>query len=283
MPKLQRRPVAESTEIRRFPHGEIRIVTLGDFTFGEFRLEPGWRWSQDIRPIAGTAECQHHHVGFIFEGAIRVEMGDGSSIDLHAGDAYEIPPGHDAWVIGDTPFHSIEFSGVRTYALAPESVGGGVVATLLFTDIVDSTATLSRLGDKAWRALLLEHNAAMRIELDRHRGRELKTTGDGFLAAFDSATRAVRCAQAMVEASRRGKLEIRVGCHTGEVVLMQDDAFGMAVHATARVMSLAGAGQVHVSWTTRDLLSGSGIALETVGLHALKGFEGDREIFRVAG
>lgn len=282
MPKLQRHPVAESVEVRRFPNGEIRIVTLGDFTIGEFRLQPGWRWSRDIQPIVGTPECPHHHVGYILEGRMRVELSDGTGLDLLAGDAYEVPPGHDAWVVGDVPMHSIEFTGVRTFALAPENVGGGTVATLLFTDIVDSTAVASRVGDTEWRAMLLEHNAAMRTELDRHRGRELKTTGDGFLAAFDSASRAVRCAQAMVDASRRGNLQIRVGCHTGEVVLMQGDVFGTAVHAAARVMALAGPSQVNVSWTTRDLLDGSGIVLESAGRHTLKGFEGDREIFRVA-
>lgn len=101
-------------------------------------------------------------------------------------------------MVGDAPYHGVEFSGARTFARSPVELGGGVIATLLFTDIVGSTAKLAQVGDARWRAMLLEHNAAMRTELDRHRGRELKTTGDGFLAAFDSALRAVRCAQAMV-------------------------------------------------------------------------------------
>jgi class 3 adenylate cyclase/mannose-6-phosphate isomerase-like protein (cupin superfamily) len=281
VPRLQRRPFDEAKEIRRFPNGEIRIATLDDFTFGEFRLQPGWRWSRDIRPIVGTATCQHHHLGIILKGRMHVEMADGTSIEFFPGDAYEIPPGHDAWVVGDSEYHAIEFTGVRTFAIPPESVGGGIVATLLFTDIVDSTATLAKLGDTRWRAMLLEHNSAMRTELDRYRGRELKTTGDGFMAAFDSASRAIRCAQAMIETSHRGGLDIRVGCHTGEVVFQQADAFGVAVHAAARVMSLAGPRQVFVSWTTRDLLDGTGIGLESAGRHALKGFEGEREVFRV--
>jgi class 3 adenylate cyclase len=281
MPRLQRRPFAESKDVRRFPHGELRIAALDDVAVGEFHLEPGWRWSKDVRPTAGTTECQHHHLGVILAGQLHVEMADGTSIDFVAGDAYEIPPGHDAWVVGDQPLHSFEFSGSRTFALAPGSVGGGVVATLLFTDIVDSTATLARVGDVAWRTMLVDHNVAMRGELDRHRGRELKTTGDGFLAIFDSASRAVRCGIAMVEAARRTGLEIRAGCHTGEIVLVQGDAHGVAVHAAARVMSLAGAGQVFTSWTTRDLLAGSGISTESVGHHVLKGLEGEREVFRV--
>ena len=120
----------------------------------------------------------------------------------------------------------IEFSGSRTFAIPPDAIGGGIVATLLFTDIVGSTATLARVGDAAWREMLLAHNAAMRAELDRHRGRELKTTGDGFLAAFDSASRAVRCGQAMVAAARAGGVEVRVGCHTGEVELVQTTRTG---------------------------------------------------------
>jgi len=152
---------------------------------------------------------------------------------------------------------------------------------LLFTDIVGSTAKLAQLGDARWRAMLVEHNSAMRIELERHRGRELKTTGDGFLAAFDSALRAVRCAQAMVGAARRVGLEIRAGCHTGEVEIVQGDVYGGAVHAAARVLSLAGDSEVLASWTTRDLLAGSSVRLESRGHHALKGFEGEREVFRV--
>jgi class 3 adenylate cyclase len=184
-------------------------------------------------------------------------------------------------VQGDEVYLGIEFSGSRTFAIPPDAMGGGVVATLLFTDIVGSTATLARVGDAAWREMLLAHNVAMRTEIERFRGRELKTTGDGFLASFDSASRAVRCGQAMVAATRAGGLDVRVGCHTGEVELVHGDAHGVAVHAAARVMALAGAGQVFVSWTTRDLLAGSPISVETAGSHELKGLDGVREIFRV--
>jgi class 3 adenylate cyclase len=202
-------------------------------------------------------------------------------MDFVAGDTYEIPPGHDAWVVGEETYHGVEFSGARTFARSPYELGGGVVATLVFTDIVGSTAKLAEVGDARWRAMLNEHNVAMRTELERYRGRELKTTGDGFLAAFDSALRAVKCAGAMVEAAGRIGLRIRAGCHTGEVELLQGDAMGVAVHAAARVLSVAGQGEVVVSWTTRDLLAGSGVRLESLGSHALKGLDGERELFRV--
>jgi class 3 adenylate cyclase len=281
MPRLLRRNFNEPEETRRFPHGTVRIVSLGEIVYGEYRWTPGWRWSTDIKPIVGTELCQHHHFGFTLEGRLHVSMKDGSTLDIQAGDAYEIPPGHDAWVVGDENFVAIEFSGSRTFGIAPGALGGGIIATLVFTDIVGSTAVVARVGDAAWREMLLAHNAAMRFEIDRHRGRELKTTGDGFLSVFDSASRAVRCGQAMIAAARAVGLDIRVGCHTGEVEIVGDDAHGVAVHAAARVMSLASAGQVFVSWTTRDLLAGSGIAVASEGAHELKGLEEPREIFRV--
>jgi len=281
MPRLQRRTFKEPEETRRFTTGTLRIVALDETVVGEYRLEPGWQWSKAVKPIVGTPHCQHHHLGYAVTGHLHVVMKDGTTMDIRAGDAYEIPPGHDAWVVGDETYLGIEFSGSRTFGVSPDNLGEGVVATLAFTDIVGSTAVLARVGDAAWREMLLDHNAAMRFELERHRGRELKTTGDGFLAAFDSASRAVRCGQAMVAASRSRGLDIRVGCHTGEVELVQNDARGVAVHAAARVMSLAGAGQVFVSWTTRDMLAGSGISVESTGTHELKGLDGLREIFRI--
>jgi class 3 adenylate cyclase len=281
MPRLQRRRFIDSEEIRRFPHGEVRLVTIDDMVFGYFTLQPGWRWSDDVRPIAGTAQCEHRHVGYVIRGQLHVTMKDGSSMDFVAGDTYEIPPGHDAWVVGEETYHGVEFSGARTFARSPYELGGGVIATLLFTDIVGSTAKLAEVGDGRWRAMLNDHNAVVRTELERYRGRELKTTGDGFLAAFDSALRAVKCAQAVVQAVRPIGLQIRVGCHTGEVELLQGDAFGVAVHAAARVLSVAGDSEIVVSWTTGDLLAGSGIRLASRGRHALKGLEGEREPFRV--
>ncbi len=281
MPRPQRRSFTEPEETRTFPHGNLRIITLDEVVVGRYQLEPGWKWSNDVKPIAGTPFCQHHHMGYAMQGQLHVSLTDGTTYDVVAGDAYEIPPGHDAWVVGDEVYLGIEFSGSRTFAIPPDALGGGVVATLLFTDIVGSTATLARVGDAAWRETLLAHNVAMRAEIERYRGRELKTTGDGFLASFDSASRAVRCGQAMVAAARAGGLDVRVGCHTGEVELVQGDAHGVAVHAAARVMALAGAGQVFVSWTTRDLLAGSAISVETAGSHELKGLDGAREIFRV--
>ena len=154
-----------------------------------------------------------------------------------------------------------------------------MLATILFTDIVDSTAQISRVGDATWRRIVVAHNQLMRAELDRFRGREMGTTGDGFLALFDGAARAVRCAQAMTAAVRDLDLEIRAGLHTGEVAIAGGQARGLAVHAAARVSALAGPGEVLVSSTTRDLLDGSGLSFVSRGEHELKGLTGARMIY----
>ena len=186
-------------------------------------------------------------------------MDDGTELEIHVGDAFEIPPGHDAWVVGDEVFDTVEFTSAAVFGLTPDE-NESTLATVLFTDIVDSTAMLSQVGDAAWRRLLLQHNQLMRSELDRFRGREVGTTGDGFLALFDGAARAVRCAKAMVAAVGELDIQIRAGLHTGEVAVAGGQARGLAVHAAARVAALAGPGEVLVSSTTRDLLDGSGLA-----------------------
>jgi class 3 adenylate cyclase len=208
-------------------------------------------------------------------------MDDGTAMDIGPHAAYEIPPGHDAWVVGTEPWHSVEYTSARLFGLAPDQMGRTVLTTLLFTDIVGSTRTLEQVGDDRWRELVLAHNRAIREQLDAYLGREVDATGDGFLAMFDSATAAVRSGQSMTQAASTIGLHIRVGCHSGEVQVVGGKARGAAVHAAARVMALAGPDQLFVSSTTRDLLSGSGMRLEPEGFHELKGFDEPREIFRV--
>ena len=232
-------------------------------------------------PIAGTSTCQLHHLGYSVSGLMHVVMNDGQELDIGPESIYEIPAGHDAWVVGDVPWVTVEWTSARTFGVPSEGPGERVLATVLFTDIVDSTATLQRIGDNAWRDALLTHNRLLRDELNDFRGREVATTGDGFLAVFDGATRAVRCGAAMARAAHDGGLEIRVGVHTGEVEFVGTDARGLAVHAAARVMSFADPGEVLVSSTTNDLLEGSGLILEDAGPHELKGLPGQRRLFRL--
>jgi class 3 adenylate cyclase len=157
-----------------------------------------------------------------------------------------------------------------------------MLATVMFTDIVDSTRRAAELGDADWRRLLEQHDALVRHALDRHRGREVKRTGDGFLATFDGPARAIRCAASVAEAVRTLGIEVRAGLHTGECEVMNGDVGGLAVHIGARVMSQADAGEVLVSGTVKDLVVGSGIDFEERGARELKGVPGEWRLFAVA-
>jgi class 3 adenylate cyclase len=282
MPRLQTRRFATPDEVRTFEHGHAELLLLDETAIGRATYEPGWRWSTDMPGIAGTPTCQLHHLGYSISGGMHVVMDDGQEIDIEGQSVYEIPAGHDAWVVGDAPWVTVEWTSARTFGVAPEGPGERVLATVLFTDIVDSTATMDRIGDAAWRELLSTHNRLMRGELNVFRGREIATTGDGFLAVFDGATRAVRCGAAMRRSADQIGLGIPVGLRTGEVEFVGPHARGVAVHAAARVMSFAGPGEVVISSTTKDLLEGSGLVLEDAGVHRLKGLPGERQLFRLA-
>jgi class 3 adenylate cyclase len=146
-----------------------------------------------------------------------------------------------------------------------------VLATVVFTDIVESTALAIELGDRAWRELLDRHHALVRKELVRYRGREIDTAGDGFLASFDGPARAVRFASRVQEAVRELGIEIRAGVHTGECELHGEKLAGVAIHVGARIAGLAGPGEVLVSSTVRDLVAGSGLTFEDRGERELRG------------
>jgi class 3 adenylate cyclase len=158
-----------------------------------------------------------------------------------------------------------------------------VLATVMFTDIVGSTTKASDLGDAKWREVLEGQQHVVRKELERHRGREVKSTGDGFLATFDGPARAVRCGQAIVEAVKPLGIEVRVGLHSGEVEVMGSDVGGIAVHIASRVGALAGDGEVLVSETVKGIVAGSGITFEDRGDHELKGIPDTWRLFAVRG
>jgi len=163
----------------------------------------------------------------------------------------------------------------------PVHIPDRMLATVLFTDVVGSTERAAELGDRGWRELIERHDQLLRAEIERHRGRALKSMGDGFLATFDGPARAIRAASAVCAAVRPLGLEVRAGIHTGEVELIDGDIAGIAVNIGARVSACAGAGEVLVSRTVTDLVAGSGIEFEPRGAHSLKGVPGEWELYAV--
>jgi class 3 adenylate cyclase len=282
MPRLQAKSFAAPDDVRSMPMARIETVGLDEARVGHCRFEPGWRWSSNVAPLVGTTSCLIRHFGYSMSGVVRVVMDDGQTLDVGPESIYEIPPGHDKWVVGDEPWVTIEWGSTgRAMEAALGEGGSRTLATVMFTDIVASTATLERIGDSAWQELLIAHNVRIRAELNVFRGREIKTTGDGFLAVFDSASRAVRAAAAIVASARAMDLPVRVGINTGEVELVGGDVRGMAVHTASRLLDLAGPNQVLISTTTRDLIDDPDLIVEDAGTHELKGLSGSRQVYRV--
>jgi pimeloyl-ACP methyl ester carboxylesterase/class 3 adenylate cyclase len=158
-----------------------------------------------------------------------------------------------------------------------------VLATVLFTDIVQSTERIARLGDHRWREMLAEHRALVRRQLGAHRGVERDTAGDGFMATFEGPARAIHCATAIIDAARADGLEVRAGLHTGECEVIDGGITGIAVHVAARIAATSQPCEVRVSSTVRDLVAGSGIRFDDLGLHALKGVDEEWRLLRVRG
>jgi class 3 adenylate cyclase len=213
-----------------------------------------------------TADVPHaagsRYLGAHISDAKVVEL-QGNEYFPHLGDQDAILDEIEEFLTGVRPVHS------------PDRA----LATVLFTDIVSSTESAAALGDDAWTRVLDRHDSLAAREVDRHRGRRIKTTGDGMLATFDGPARGVRCAQAICEAVRPLGIEVRAGLHTGEIELRGDDVGGIAVHIGQRVSGLAGPGEVLVSSTVKDLVAGSGITFAERGSHVLKGVPDEWRIF----
>lgn len=271
--------LGEPEEIIDLPGARNELVDLGDLTVARGRFEAGWRWSTHIRPKVGGEWCQAHHIGVVLSGRMGVSFPDGSTMEIGPLGVYDIPPGHDGYVIGHEAVESIEWSGVRAFAGFRAGARGRVLATLLITDVVDSTTQASRLGDRAWRDVLSSWFARTRDQLDRFTGREVKTTGDGMIATFDGPANAVLCATKVVSAADTLGLSIRAGIHVGEVELVANDIRGVAVHEAERVCAAAAGGEIFVSETTRALALASGLAFEDRGTHQLKGIDGEHRLY----
>jgi class 3 adenylate cyclase len=257
------------------------VITHGGLTVSHDTQRPGWRWSAHVRPLVGTEWCEVRHIGVVLSGRMGVLLEDGTEFEAGPLDLMDIPPGHDAWVIGDEPVETIAWTGARGWLEPLESLSERVLATLVFTDIVDSTGTALRLGDRAWGDLIATHETRTRDALARFRGRVVKMTGDGVLATFDGAARALRCAVVLRDEARDLGLALRIAVHTGEIEVAGDDIRGVAVHEASRMLGLAGAGDVLVSATTAGLATQTGLRLEDRGDQALRGLSGPRRIFAI--
>lgn len=253
-------------------------VELGGLVVGRDTHQPGWRWSVHVRPSIGTEWCETRHIGFALRGRLTVMTRDGVEFDVANGDTYVIPPVHDAWVAGDEEFVTVEWMGARTWLAPLSTLRERVLATLVFTDIVDSTATARSMGDRAFADLIAVHDQRLTETVARFKGEIAKLTGDGMLAMFDGATRAVRCAGECRRAVSDLGLSLRAAVHTGEVEVAGDQIQGIAVNEAARILDLAEAHEVLVSATTAELAADSGLLFEDRGSHTLRGVGGERQL-----
>jgi class 3 adenylate cyclase len=235
----------------------------------------------DIRPVLSTISVPTLVIHRVDETWVNVEYGRYAVRKIPGARLIELAGvDHEPW-IGDADSVLAEIrefvTGVRESA-KPDRV----LATVLFTDVVDSTALASELGDRRWRELLDRHDLALQRQVDRFRGVVVKTTGDGVLATFNVPARAIRCAEAIRSAAGELGLRVRAGLHTGEVELRGEDVGGIAVNLAARVMGQAAPDEVLVSRTVVDLVVGSGLSFDDRGNHPLKGVPGEWQLFVVA-
>ena len=236
----------------------------------------------DIRPILRSIRVPTLILHRAEDATITVEAARLMEREIPDARLVEVPgDDHLMWVGEVEPITDaiIEFLTGAAPVFEPDRV----LATVLFTDIVESTKRAAALGDHAWRALLDRHREAARRAFARFRGREVQHTGDGFLAIFDGPARAIRCANQILDDARALDLELRAGIHTGEITVTGDDVSGIAVHIAARIAATAAPGEVLVSATVKDLVAGSGLAFRDRGSHALKGIEGEITLYAADG
>ncbi|HEY8740853.1 MAG TPA: adenylate/guanylate cyclase domain-containing protein [Candidatus Dormibacteraeota bacterium] len=231
---------------------------------------------RDVLPLVQAPTLVLHRHG---DRVVNVGAGRYLADHIEGARFVELPGNdHVSWA-GDIDRALDEIEIFITGAKSAPEPPDRILATVLFTDIVGSTERATALGDAAWKAVLERYYTAAREQVERHRGRLVKTTGDGLLAYFDGPGRAIRAAQGMAAASRELGLETRAGLHAGECELLGEDIGGIAVHIGARVAALAGAGEVLVSSTVKDLVAGSGLTFDDRGEHQLKGIEGSWRLF----
>jgi class 3 adenylate cyclase len=251
------------------------VVEVADSTVSRLAFQSGVHCPQIS--VEGKPLCMAHHTGYVVAGRLHVEMRDGSAMEVGPSEVFDIPPGHDGWVVSHEPWLAVNWAGFRSWV--PGRTGERVLLTILFTDIVGSTDRAVAVGDRQWREVLARHYRTVRQALDRFRGREIDTAGDGFLAVFDGPGRAIHAARAIRDAAQGDGLSIRAGVHSGEVEIVGDDVRGVAVHEASRIAAAASADEILVSEATRMMSAGGAFTFEARGPFDLKGLPGPRMLF----
>jgi len=281
MSRVEVRDLGEPEAVVSDPLGATYQVRLAQTVISRHVLQPGWSWEEHARPRVGTPSCELYHRGVVLSGRMGIRTDEGDEFIIGPNHVFDLPPGHVTWVEGDDELVMLDWAGGAGFD--PQSGREArVLATILFTDIVDSTALARAAGDASWKRTLSMHDDVVRSVIAGFRGREVETAGDSFLVVFDSAEGGIRCGLALVEALAAIQVPIRVGIHSGEVAMSGDHVLGLAVHTAARVEAEAGAGEVLVSGTTRDLAEGAtGLRFDARGRYRLKGLEREQELFVV--
>ena len=281
MEPVRRKSLREPDERVTLPGVTEDYVEIAGYTVARSVQDAGWRYSRhDPRAAEDGGWCSAHHVGVVISGRWGAELRDGGRLEWGPDDVFDCPPDHDGYTLGEEPCVMIEWGGVRTFIGSRGPLDDRVLATILVTDVVDSTRLATRIGDLAWRERLAEHYRAADERIARFGGRRIDTTGDGVLATFDAPARAVGCAVALREDAAGAGLDVRIGIHLGEITVTADGARGVAVHEAARIMAVAGAGEIVVSDLVRGLSAASGLRFEEHGVHELKGLSGEYRLFR---
>jgi class 3 adenylate cyclase len=278
MSRVEVRDLGEPEAVVRHQLGDTNQVRLAQTVVSRHVLQPGWSWEEHARSSAGTSSCDLHHRGVVLSGRMGIRTDEGEELVVGPNQVYDLPPGHVTWVEGEDELVMVDWAGGAGFD--PQPGQARAVATILFTDIVDSTVRARDAGDASWRGIVHMHDDVVRSVLPGFGGREVETAGDSFLVAFENAESAICCGLALVGALAAIRLPIRVGVHSGEVVVSEEKVLGLAVHAAARIVDQARAGEVLVSGTTRDLVEGAtGLSFESRGRFRLKGLSREHELF----
>jgi class 3 adenylate cyclase len=280
--RVEIRDLGEPEAVVRYPLGATYQVRLAGTVISHHFLQPGWSWESHAQPEVGAASCELYHRGVVLSGRMGVRTDEGKEVVIGPNQVFDLPPGHVTWVEGDEELVMLDWAGGAGFDVRPGE-SARAMATILFTDIVGSTAQARKAGDAAWKRTVAMHDDVVRTVLVRFGGREVETAGDSFLIVFDGAERAIRCGMGLVEALAAIQVPIRVGIHSGEVELTAEHVRGVAVHAAARILDEARPGEVLVSGTTRDLAEGTaGLAFEPRGRYRLRDLEREHDLFAAA-